>query len=87
MPAIWRTSVAVMGRKAGEAGKKTVWMSGRHRGIHGRHLDFVIEVGAVPQAADDQRGPMPSGRLDRQIVEGDDAKARPAASTTGAQTA
>ena len=31
MAAIWRTNVAVMGREAGSAGRKTVWISGAMR--------------------------------------------------------
>ena len=34
MAAIWRTSVAVIGRTATDAGRNTVWTSGRHGLVH-----------------------------------------------------
>ena len=52
MPAIWRTSVAVIGRTSGEAGRNTVCTSGAMVVIHAGDLHLVVEVGAVAQAAD-----------------------------------
>ena len=70
IPAIWRTSVAVMGRTAGEAGEEDGLDLRRHGGVHGGHLDLVVEIRAVAQAAHDEGGAVAAGGLDGQIVEG-----------------
>ena len=41
------------------------------RAVHPRHLHLVIQVGAVAQAADQQRRAMVDGRIDHQVGEGD----------------
>lgn len=71
MAAIWRTNVAVIGREAVPAGKDGLDIR-RHRPVHAGHLHFVIEIGAVTKAADQQRRTMGAGGIDHQIVEGDD---------------
>ena len=71
MPAIWRTNVAVIGRTIGEAGRNTVCIAGRHGLVHARHLHFIVEVGAVAQAADQQRGARLARGLDHQAGKGD----------------
>jgi hypothetical protein len=68
--AIWRTSVAVIGRTGTDAGTNTVCTSWRHGGVHACDLHLVIEVGAVAQAADHDGGAGLLGRRDRQIVIG-----------------
>ena len=70
MAAIWRTSVAVIGRTATDAGRNTVWTPGRHGLVHARYLHLVVEVGAVPQAPNHDGGPGLLGRRDGQVVVG-----------------
>ena len=70
MPAIWRTSVAVIGRTVGEAGRNTVCTSGRHGLVHAGDLHFVVEVGAVAQAADQDGGAALLRGSDGEIVVG-----------------
>jgi hypothetical protein len=49
---------------------------GRHGLVHGRHLHLVVEVGAVPDAPDQERGPVPAGGVHREVVEGRNLEGR-----------
>ena len=70
--AIWRTSVAVMVRDRRACRQEHGLQIRRHRLVHAGHLHLVVEIGAVAQAADQDRGAMLARRVDHQTVEGDD---------------
>ena len=70
MAAIWRTSVAVIGRTATDAGRNTVCTPGAMVSFMPADLHLVIEVGAVPQAPNHDGGPGLLRRRDGQIVVG-----------------
>ena len=70
MPAIWRTSVAVIGRTADRGRQEYRVHLRRHGLVHAGDLHLVVEVGAVAQAADHDGGAGLLGRRDRQIVIG-----------------
>src|SRR5690606_34301522 len=53
--------------KGGRGRKKDGLDFRRHRRVHGRHLDLVVEIGSVAQAPHDDRRPVPPGGLDREI--------------------
>ena len=72
MSAIWRTRFAAMWRTFGEAATNTVWMRRRHRAVHAGHLHLVVEVGAIAQAAEDDRRLVLGGGIDGEVGEGDD---------------
>ncbi len=74
MPAICRTSVAVMGRTMGEAGRKNGLDAGSHGTIHARHLHLIIKVCPVTQAADQQRCTDVAGGLNDETAECDGFK-------------
>ena len=67
MPAICRTNVAVIGRTAGEAGRKYRDHLGRHRAVHARHLHFIVEIGAVAHATDEHGRAGLARRVHHQI--------------------
>ena len=46
-------------------------MSGGHGGVHRGHLHLVVEIGAVAQAAHDNRRAVPRRGRNGEIVEGD----------------
>ena len=71
MDAICRTSVAVIGRMIGDAGRNTVCTSGAMRPVHPRHFHLVVEIGRAAQPADEERRALALGRRDHEIGEGD----------------
>ena len=74
--AIWRTSVAVIGRTGGDAGRKTVCTSGAIAPFMPGHLHLVVEVGAAAQAADQHRRARALRGGDDEIGEGGGARTR-----------
>ncbi len=69
--AIWRTSVAVIGRTGGRRRQEHRLHLRHHRPVHAGHLHLVIEVGAVAQSPDQDGRAFALRRRHHQIVEGE----------------
>ena len=86
--AIWRTSVAVMGRTPVRGRQEHGLDLGRHGAVHAGELHLVVEVGAVAQAPDEQGGAVAPGRGRPRGRRRWRSPARvPSASASGAQVA